>query len=157
MQEQPIQSEYDNRNYKSVVLPNGLKVLAIQEDGLDKSCASINVHIGHFCDPEDLESAAHFLEHLLFQGTEKYKEDNEYIQYIIANSGQCNAQTSKKFTSYYFDIASTHFEGALDRLAQFFIAPLFTESSTISSMKAMNSEFEFYLFPINLIQNSKLK
>ena len=142
---QPIQSEYDNRKYKSAVLSNGLKVLAIQEDGLDKSCASINVHIGYFCDPEDLPGTAHFLEHLLFQGTEKYKEDKEYIPYIFGNGGQCNAQTSEEFTSFYFDIASTHFEGALDRLAQFFIAPLFTESSTISEMNAIDSEHKGHI------------
>ncbi|QQP57680.1 Metalloproteaselike, partial [Caligus rogercresseyi] len=41
-----------------------------------------------------------------------------------------NAYTSNDHTNYLFDIASEYLEPALDRFAQFFIAPLFTESAT---------------------------
>ena len=138
--DQPIQSEYDNRQYKAIELANGLKVLLIHEAGLDKSCASLNVHIGHFCDPEDLQGAAHFLEHLLFMGTKKYPSEQDYSQYIISNGGYCNAFTQQEFTNYYFTVATEHFEGALDRLAQFFIAPLFDANSTEREMNAVDSE-----------------
>ena len=137
--DQPIQSEYDNRQYKAVELANGLKVLLIHEDGLDKSCASLNVHIGHFCDPEDLQGAAHFLEHLLFIGTKKYPAEQDYFQYMSSHGGYCNAFTQQEFTNYYFSAASEHFEG-LDRLAQFFIAPLFDVNSTEREMNAVDSE-----------------
>lgn len=138
--DQPVQSEYDNRQYKAIELGNGLKVLLIHEDGLDKSCASLNVHIGHFCDPEDLQGAAHFLEHLLFMGTKKYPSEQDYFQYITSHGGHCNAFTQEEFTNYFFSVASQHFDGALDRLAQFFIAPLFDANSTEREMNAVDSE-----------------
>ncbi|TPX70225.1 hypothetical protein SpCBS45565_g01950 [Spizellomyces sp. 'palustris'] len=41
---------------------------------------------------------------------------------------------------YYFEVTSDHFEGALDRFAQFFISPLFSESCTEREMNAVDSE-----------------
>lgn len=43
---------------------------------------------------------------------------------------------------YYFDVVHSGLEGALDRFAQFFIAPLFTESATDRELNAVNSEHE---------------
>jgi insulysin len=71
-----IKSEFDNREYKAFTLPNGLKALVIHEEGLDKSCASLNVHVGSFQDPIDAQGLAHFLEHLLFMGTVTYPKEN---------------------------------------------------------------------------------
>ena len=43
-------------------------------------------------------------------------------------------------TNYYFTVSTDALEGALDRFAQFFVAPLFTESATFKEMNAVNSE-----------------
>lgn len=83
---------------------------------------------------------AHFLEHMLFLGTEKYPKDDEYQKFISANGGSSNAYTSMEETVYYFDVLSSKLEPALDRFAQFFIAPLFTEDATNREMNAVNSE-----------------
>jgi Secreted/periplasmic Zn-dependent peptidases, insulinase-like len=71
---------------------------------------------------------AHFLEHMLFMGSKKYPDESEYGKYINQNSGTNNAYTTGTQTTYYLDCANEAFEGAIDRLAQFFIAPLFSES-----------------------------
>jgi len=44
-------------------------------------------------------------------------------------------------TNYYFECSNEGFEGALDRLAQFFISPNFSESSSDREVQAVNSEF----------------
>lgn len=38
--------------------------------------------IGHMCDPEELPGLAHFCEHMLFLGTEKYPVENEYPRFL---------------------------------------------------------------------------
>ena len=77
---------------------------------------------------------------MLFLGTEKYPDENEYIKYLQDHGGNCNACTDMHDTCYYFDVNYPYLDGALDRFAQFFIKPLFTESATDREMKAVDSE-----------------
>jgi hypothetical protein len=44
-----------------------------------------------------------------------------------------------RFKVYYFDVNAEHLPGALDRFAQFFIAPLFTEAATARELNAVDS------------------
>jgi len=67
---------------------------------------------------------AHFLEHMLFMGSEKYPKINDYKEYISSHGGACNASTSATNTTYHFEVSCPAFEGALDRLSQFFLKPL---------------------------------
>ena len=77
---------------------------------------------------------------MLFLGTEKYPDEKSYSDYLTANGGSSNAYTMSESTNYHFDVDHGHLEGALDRFAQFFLAPLFTESSTLREMNAVDSE-----------------
>ena len=77
---------------------------------------------------------------MLFLGTEKYPDENSYNQYLSAHGGRSNAFTSMTDTNYYFDVGAPYFHEALDRFAQFFIAPLFTPSATEREMNAVDSE-----------------
>jgi len=99
------------------------------------------VKVGSSLDPRPLYGTAHFLEHMLFMGTEKYPSENEYSEHITNNGGSNNAFTSLTDTNYHFDCSNEGFAGALDRFAQFFIAPLLGESSTGREMEAVDSEF----------------
>ena len=38
--------------------------------------------LGHMCDPEELPGLAHFCEHMLFLGTEKYPVENDYKRFL---------------------------------------------------------------------------
>lgn len=66
-----IKSERDKRQYRGVELINGLKVLLVSDPTTDISAASMDVHIGSMKDPESLNGLSHFLEHMLFLGTQK--------------------------------------------------------------------------------------
>jgi len=71
---------------------------------------------------------AHFCEHMLFLGSKKYPNEDEYREYIRKGSGSCNAYTSDHDTNYHFNISNKMFEGALDYFSNCLTAPLFTES-----------------------------
>ena len=83
---------------------------------------------------------AHFLEHMLFLGTEKYPDENSYSSFLQENGGHSNAYTAAESTNYYFDVVHNKLEEALDRFSQFFISPLFTESATDRERNAIESE-----------------
>ncbi|CAG2173523.1 unnamed protein product, partial [Oppiella nova] len=137
-----IKSVGDKREYKGMVLRNGLKVLLISDVEADKSAAALDVAVGAMSDPREVQGLAHFLEHMLFLGTGKYPVENDYKKYISSNGGASNAYTSPNNTNYHFDISTDFLAGALDRFAQFFIEPLFTESATEREMNAVHSEYE---------------
>ena len=123
------------------ILPNGLKALLIYDPDSETSSASLGVNIGSLSDKPDEMGLAHFCEHLLFMGTEKYPNEEEYEEYLSKNGGDSNAYTDGDKTVYYFNINNDAFEGALDRFAQFFISPKFNESSVEREINAINSEF----------------
>lgn len=135
-------SQQDNRDYRGLKLANGLKVLLISDPVTDKSSAALTVDVGHMSDPDDIPGLAHFCEHMLFLGTEKYPNENAYSTFLSENGGQSNASTYPDNTKYYFDIVPNQLEGALDRFAQFFISPLFTESATEREINAVDSEHD---------------
>ncbi|OQS04220.1 insulin-degrading-like enzyme, metalloprotease family M16A [Thraustotheca clavata] len=133
-------SANDQRDYRHLELENGLCVLLVSDAEAEKSAAAMDVHVGYHSDPNNLAGLAHFLEHMLFMGTEKYPDENSYSQYLSAHGGSSNAYTSGTDTNYYFDVRTPYFYEALDRFAQFFIAPLFTSDATEREMNAVNSE-----------------
>ena len=135
-----IKSEEDKRLYRGLLLENGMKVLLISDDKTDKSAASIDVAVGQMSDPDELPGLAHFCEHMLFLGTEKYPDENSYQQFLTTHAGRSNAFTSCDQTNYHFDVAPDHLKQALDMFAQFFIGPLFTESATDKEVNAIESE-----------------
>lgn len=140
VREDIIHSSHDKSKYRHLTLPNGLQALLVSDATLDKSSAALNVNIGNFYDPEDLPGLAHFLEHLLFLGTSKYPGENEYSQFLSKHGGHSNAYTANENTNYFFEVASPHFRNALDRFAQFFIAPTFNPSGTQRELLAVDSE-----------------
>ncbi|XP_045108140.1 insulin-degrading enzyme-like isoform X1 [Portunus trituberculatus] len=137
-----VKSEEDQRQYRALVLDNDLKVLLISDPATDKSAAALDVHVGSMSDPTELPGLAHFCEHMLFMGTKKYPCENEYNKYLSEHGGSSNAYTAADHTNYYFDVAPDAFSGALDRFAQFFVTPLFTEGGVDREVNAVNSEHE---------------
>lgn len=132
----------DASQYRRLVLPNGIKVILLSDPKLNVSSASLAVQVGSFSDPPRRPGLAHFLEHMLFLGTEKYPDITDFSGYLGRNGGYNNAYTAGDRTNYHFEIRHEAFEGALDRFAQFFIAPTFDPRFTEREMNAVNSEHQ---------------
>ena len=139
---QPISSPADPYSYRHLSLENGLSVLLIATPGTDKASAAMTVDVGSMDDPENREGLAHFLEHMLFLGTEPYPEADAYQHFISQNGGSHNAFTSYRQTTYYFDVDNDQLSAALDRFAPFFISPTFDADYVDREMNAVNAEYK---------------
>merc|ERR1711879_1018245 len=84
---------------------------------------------------------AHFLEHMLFLGTEPYPESGEYQAHISRHGGSHNAFTAHQQTTYFFSIDNDELSGALDRFAPFFISPTFDETYVDCEKNAVHAEY----------------
>ena len=132
----------DKSEVRTLVLENGIRVYLLSDPKFNVSAASISVEVGSLQDPDAREGLAHFLEHMLFLGTEKYPDVDEYSTYLKTYGGYSNAYTAGDHTNYQFQVLPDGYEGALDRFAQFFISPLFTDEYTAREVNAVNSEYQ---------------
>ena len=137
-----IKPASDARDYRYLQLSNGLKVILVSDMKADKAAASLDVFAGSAQNPIDRPGLAHFVEHMLFLGTEKYPEAGGYQKFISENGGSHNAYTSFEHTNYFFEVNRSAFEPTLDRFAQFFIAPLFDEAYLEREKHAVNAEYK---------------
>lgn len=138
----PDKHPLDETEYERFVMENGLRVLLVSDPKLDKASAAMAIGTGSLMDPKERQGLAHFLEHMLFLGTEKYPSAEEYGNYLKSNGGYSNAYTAGDHTNYHFEVYPFAFEGALDRFAQFFIAPLFSQEYTDREKNAVHSEHQ---------------
>ncbi len=135
-------SPLDDKSYRALTLDNGLRVLLISDPDADKSAAALDVHVGSGHDPKDRQGLAHYLEHMLFLGTDKYPEAGQYQKYIADHGGNKNAYTVISDTNYHFSIDPDFLFPALDQFAQFFIAPTFTEKYVQRERAIVQSEYK---------------
>ncbi len=108
-----IPSAFATEDVRRTVLENGLVVLTkevhtspIVTNMIWYRVGSRNEELGH-------TGKSHFLEHMLFKGTERFKK-GEIDLLTLKNGGGNNAFTSHDFTAYYFNFASDRWEVALE-------------------------------------------
>ena len=133
-------TRYPLREYRKFILPNQMKVILISDPTLQRGSASMTVALGSMNDPEKSPGLAHFIEHMLFLGTEKYPEEGGYQKFISTHDGFSNAYTAEDRTNYHFEIDSNYLEEALDRFSQFFISPLFKNELLQREIIAIDEE-----------------
>ncbi len=107
-----------------------------------KSAAACSINVGSLADPKGIaEGCAHYIEHMIFMGSEKYPGENDYDSFITSHGGFDNAFTEQDCTVYYFDISTEFLEPALDIFAHCFIDPLLPVGSLERELLAIDSEF----------------
>uniref|UniRef100_A0A671SQI3 Nardilysin-like n=1 Tax=Sinocyclocheilus anshuiensis TaxID=1608454 RepID=A0A671SQI3_9TELE len=104
--------------------------------------AALCIGVGSFSDPNDLPGLAHFLEHMVFMGSEKYPSENGFDAFLKKHGGSDNASTDCERTIFQFDVQRKRFKEALDRWAQFFICPLMIEDAIDREVEAVDSEYQ---------------
>ena len=137
-----VKSPVDDKSYRYLELDNRLKVLLISDRDTDQAAAALDVRTGNGSDPDDWQGLAHFLEHMLFLGTDKYPEARGFQEFIDTHGGNHNAYTSFEHTNYYFNIAVEFLEPALDRFSRFFIDPTFDEVYVDRERAVVHSEYQ---------------
>ena len=143
--QQPVKSLNDDHQYRQLTLDNDLQVLLISDPDTPKAAAALDVLVGSGDNPPGRGGLAHFLEHMLFLGTDKYPDAAEYERYITEHGGSRNAYTSFEHTNYFFDVNAPYLPEALDRFAQFFIAPRFDAQYVDREKNAVEAEYQMGL------------
>ena len=111
---------------KQTILPNGLRVVTSERPQNETVSLGIWVNTGSAYETEDINGISHFVEHMVFKGTQK-RTSLQISEEIENVGGQNNAYTSHEFTAFYAKMLKNDVELALDVIADFVMAPLFPE------------------------------
>jgi predicted Zn-dependent peptidase len=107
-------------------LDGGLKVVTESVPGVRSVALGLWVGTGSRNETPAQAGVSHFLEHLLFKGTERYSAI-EISEYFDGLGAMTNAATSKETTHLYSRFLDEHTEAALDLLAEMFLEPAFPD------------------------------
>src|SRR5919202_4911538 len=97
----------------SFTLDNGLEVVVIPDRRVPVATHMVWYRNGSADDPFGQSGIAHFLEHLMFKGTERHPA-GEFSQVVSALGGQENAFTSYEYTAYIQRVAREHLDTMMD-------------------------------------------
>jgi predicted Zn-dependent peptidase len=98
---------------KRTVLPGGLRVVTEQMPGVRSAAVGVWVGVGSRDEAPALSGASHFLEHLLFKGTET-RSALDIAVAVDAVGGDLNAFTAKEHTCYYAHVLDADLPMAVD-------------------------------------------
>jgi predicted Zn-dependent peptidase len=106
------------------VLSSGIRVVTERMPEARSVTAGFWVAVGSRDEPEHLSGASHFLEHLLFKGTE-HRSARQIAETVDAVGGEMNAFTSKEHTAYYARLPATELDAGLELLSDVITSPAF--------------------------------
>lgn len=86
-------------------LENGMRAVVIEDHRAPVVTHMVWYNVGSVDEPAGKTGIAHYLEHLMFKGTDKL-EPGEFSKTVAANGGQDNAFTSRDYTAYFQRIAN---------------------------------------------------
>jgi predicted Zn-dependent peptidase len=107
-------------------LPSGLTVLVETLPYVRSVALGYYLRSGSAVESEEHGGASHFLEHLVFKGTEK-RNTAEIAQIIDILGGDVDAFTGKEYTSFYAHVLDEQVPTALELLTEIVTAPRFTD------------------------------
>ncbi|MEI5637501.1 MULTISPECIES: insulinase family protein [unclassified Pseudoalteromonas] len=136
-----VVSPSDDRQYQTLKLENGIDVILVSDPSVSKSAAALSVGVGLLHDPMSQQGMAHYLEHMLFLGTEKYPDNKGYSEFMTKNGGAHNAYTWLDITNYMFKVNNDAYDEALDRFSDFFKSPKLYPEYTEKEKNAVNAEW----------------
>jgi predicted Zn-dependent peptidase len=103
-------------------LPSGLRVVTERVPTALSVAAGVWVGVGARDEPDELSGVSHFLEHLLFKGTEE-RSARSIASAVDRVGGDMNAFTAKEYTAYYCRVPAEQLPLAIELLGDVLTAP----------------------------------
>jgi coenzyme PQQ biosynthesis probable peptidase PqqF len=122
-------------------LANGLRVTLRHAPNLKRCAAVLRVAAGSHDVPLAWPGLAHFLEHLLFLGTERFPTGQGLMAYVQGHGGQVNARTSERTTDFFFELPPQAFAGGLERLSDMLAHPRMNPDDQLREREVLHAEF----------------
>ncbi|MEX0844113.1 MAG: pitrilysin family protein [Balneolaceae bacterium] len=124
-------------------LSNGLRIVTERIESVKSISVGIWVKTGSRHETEKQAGITHFLEHMLFKGTDS-RSSYDIALSMEAVGGYLNAFTSSEYTCYYSRCVNTQLDRALDVLSDMVLHPSFPEEEVEKEKKVVIEEMKMY-------------
>ena len=124
-------------------LGNGLRIVTERIDSVKSISVGSWVKTGSRNEKKELAGVTHFLEHMLFKGTEK-RTAFEIAQSMESVGGYLNAFTASEYTCYYARCVDEQLGRALDVISDMVLNPSFPEEEVEKEKKVVIEEMKMY-------------
>ena len=132
------------QNYLLTTLPSGARVISEPLDTVRSVALGLWIGTGSRDEDNARAGVTHFLEHLLFKGTQKYSAQ-EIAEVFDGFGGELNAATARDYTVVYARVLDEHVEEALDVMTDLVFAPELVD---------LDSEREVVLEEIAMVEDT---
>src|SRR6476659_7360957 len=124
-------------------LANGLDIIAEENPDSHSFAAGLFVKTGARDEDMAINGVSHFLEHMMFKGSDKYTWED--VNRIFDEIGaRYNAFTSQEMTAYYANVLPEYTEQAVEHLSHL-LRPAIRESDFTTEKKVILEEIAMYL------------
>ena len=111
-------------NISRIRLDNGLRIVVVPQPHLHVCEMACYVGVGSRYESEELAGISHFLEHMLFRGTEDYPDSLLLERAFEALGGTVNAATDAELTCYFSRLHPDHLEAGAQLFASLLCRPI---------------------------------
>ncbi|SFM31399.1 Predicted Zn-dependent peptidase [Gracilibacillus orientalis] len=118
---------------------NGMRIVLEEVTSVRSVTIGIWVKTGSREEDPELNGISHFIEHMLFKGTEK-RTPQEIAEAFDGIGGEINAFTSKEYTCFYAKVLDTHKELAIEILADMLLHSTFDQTEIEREKKVVLEE-----------------
>jgi len=108
--------------YKKTTFKNGLRIITVPQKEAKAATVLVLAKTGSKYEERETSGISHFLEHMLFKGTEKRKDPKDVAEVLDKVGGEYNAFTGDEYTGYYAKVDEVHFDIALDWVSDIFLS-----------------------------------
>jgi predicted Zn-dependent peptidase len=123
------------------VLDNGLRLITETMPHVRSVTIGVWLMRGSRHESDERSGIAHFVEHMLFKGTEE-RTAEDIAQAIDSIGGQLDAFTAKEYASYYIKVLDEHLPLAVDLLADIVLRPAFVADEIEREKKVILEEIK---------------
>ncbi len=126
------------------VLPSGLTVIRVPMASIESVTVLALVNTGSRYEPKKWWGVSHFLEHMVFKGTQNYPDAQALSSAVDAVGARFNAFTSKEYTGYYVKAASKKTKLALDVVSDMLLTPALRQEDIDREKGVIIEEINMY-------------
>lgn len=129
--------------YRTITLPNGARILTEYIPGARTAAIGFFIGTGSRHERASENGAAHFIEHILFKGTES-RDAGQLAREMDALGGQVNAYTTKEMTCFYARCLDSHLERCMDLLCDMLFHSRFDQRDVELERGVILEEIDMY-------------
>jgi predicted Zn-dependent peptidase len=126
--------------YRKTTLPNGVRVVTSAMENVRSATLHFNYRVGSRDESEPQAGIAHFIEHMLFKGTDRRKHSAAITEAIESIGGSIDAGTSRETTTYSVRVPYDAIKVGFDVVADMLRHSLFREDDVEKEREVITEE-----------------